>query len=150
MTNLDNLAAWAETQGYDPAHDYGPKLPPGYVSPHFRQTEFACNHCGALHPANPCPPQIVLDWLEEIRALFGGRPVNVNSGYRCATHNANVGGARNSYHLTGQAVDFWISGVAAADVTAAADRIVSAAGGVGGYRTFTHIDCRGYRARWTG
>lgn len=150
ITDFQNLEAWAIQQGYDPDKDYTgqPSLPEGYISEHFRQSEFTCNHCGALHPSSPCPPQQVLEWLEDIRSHFGDRAVNVNSGYRCPTHNYNVGGATSSFHLTGQAVDFWISGVSPVDVYAYADTLIGSAGGVGKYSNFTHIDNRGYKARW--
>lgn len=127
--------------------DQPTELPDGYVSPHFKQAEFACNHCGQLHPTDPTPPQQVLDWLENIRAHFGG-PVNVNSGYRCPTHNANVGGATSSFHMKGMAVDFWLPHVSPADVYAYADKLVGNQGGVGKYDSFTHIDNRGYKSRW--
>lgn len=144
-----NLEAWAVTQGYDMTEDYtSTDLPEGYVSEHFRQTEFACNHCGQIHPTNPTPPKEVLEWLEVIRDQFNDKPVVVNSGYRCPTHNANVGGAKGSYHLKGQAVDFSIPGVAVASIYHFADQLVGNDGGVGRYPTFVHIDNRGYKARW--
>ena len=46
--------------------------------------------------------------LAEVAALFGA--VHVNSTCRSKRHNARVGGASRSYHLTGQAVDFRIGG----------------------------------------
>jgi Peptidase M15 len=46
--------------------------------------------------------------LAEVAALFGA--VRVNSTCRSRAHNARVGGASRSYHLTGQAVDFRIAG----------------------------------------
>lgn len=156
-TEVLNLRAWAVTEGYDPANDYldtsppeQPVLPDDYISEHFRQAEFACNHCGQIHPTNPTPPEEVLQWLEQIRAHFGGKPVVVNSGYRCPTHNANVGGAKNSYHMKGQAVDFRVSGVSIAAAYELADKLVGSRGGVGRYKTFVHIDNRGYRSRWNG
>lgn len=45
--------------------------------------------------------QVVLD---PVREEFG-RPILVNSGYRCATLNRLVGGSATSQHMTGQAVD---------------------------------------------
>ncbi len=150
--NLVNLEGWAITNGYDPTYLYGAPepapLPDGYVSPNFRQAEFACNHCGELHPSNPTPPQQVLGWLEDIRAHFGGLPVNVNSGYRCPTHNRNVGGAKNSQHLLGAAADFWIKGVPPSEVYTYCDKLVGNKGGVGKYPNFTHIDARGSLSRW--
>jgi hypothetical protein len=46
--------------------------------------------------------------LAEVAANFG--PLRVNSTCRSKRHNAKVGGAKRSYHLTGNAVDFRISG----------------------------------------
>lgn len=38
------------------------------------------------------------------RSQFG-RPLRINSGYRCQAHNADVGGAKESTHTLGQALD---------------------------------------------
>ena len=43
----------------------------------------------------------VLDPLRE----WYGKPIYVNSGYRCPALNKAVGGVANSQHLTGQAAD---------------------------------------------
>ena len=42
--------------------------------------------------------------LEPLRAHFG-QPIRINSGFRCRALNAAVGGAANSYHTKGRAVD---------------------------------------------
>lgn len=42
--------------------------------------------------------------MDEIREVYG-KPININSWYRCKELNAEVGGAENSKHLTGLAVD---------------------------------------------
>lgn len=154
--NFENLESWAILNGFNPetdyavadepmAHDAAP-LPPGYLSPHFREAEFACNHCGEL-PADKRPPKQLLDWLETIRAEYNS-PVIINSGYRCPTHNANVGGARHSRHLQGDAADFYIKGVDPGITYALADELIGSHGGVGKYSGFTHIDARGSYARW--
>lgn len=148
MVDVTNLEAWARTQGYDPQCDYTSdlELKPGYISPHFREAEFACNHCGQLHPDGV--PQALVDALERIRAHYGV-PVNINSGYRCRVHNANVGGAVNSLHLEGKAADFWMAGIDPKQVYCDIDNHWPN-GGLGEYDTFTHIDVRGYHARWSG
>ncbi len=145
----DNLTSWAMTQGYDPAHDYagGGELKPGYASEHFKYSEFRCKCCGELHPDGDKPPKLLLDFLENIRAHFG-KPVHINSGYRCPAHNAEVGGASKSQHMAGTAADCWIDGVSPDLVHAYADELIGSSGGVGKYPGFTHIDVRGYRARW--
>jgi hypothetical protein len=48
----------------------------------------------------------VAELLEQVRALLGGKPILVSSGYRSPKLNAAVKGARNSEHLQGLAVDF--------------------------------------------
>ena len=42
--------------------------------------------------------------LEPLREHFGV-PIKINSGFRCRALNAAVGGAPNSYHIKGRAVD---------------------------------------------
>lgn len=39
-----------------------------------------------------------------------GRPIYVNSGYRCPKVNEMVGGVKNSQHMKGQAADIFCSG----------------------------------------
>lgn len=61
--------------------------------------------------ANPPTPEIrqnaekLLIAVNLIRDLYG-RPLTITSGYRPAAANAAAGGAKQSCHLTGQAVDF--------------------------------------------
>lgn len=43
--------------------------------------------------------------LERLRAIKGGQPLPIVSGYRSPAHNARVGGARLSQHLVGRAAD---------------------------------------------
>lgn len=44
--------------------------------------------------------------LEKVRAILGNHPLIVSSWYRSPALNAAVGGARNSDHMLGAAVDF--------------------------------------------
>ena len=50
-----------------------------------------------------------MNWLDGIRAKYG-KPLYVNSGYRCQKLNRAVGGVSNSQHLKGQAADICIDG----------------------------------------
>jgi uncharacterized protein YcbK (DUF882 family) len=72
----------------------------GDLTTHFSRHEFVCRHCGRL--TGPAPQ--LLGVLEELRARVG-RPLRIVSGYRCAVHNAAVGGATGSQHLLGTAAD---------------------------------------------
>lgn len=144
-----NLEAWAIGQGYDPDHDYtqtvGAPLPPGYLSTHFTEDEFRCHHCGDLPEG--CPPHELVMILEDVRHQFG-KPVTINSGYRCPEHNAAEGGVEDSQHVDGTAADIAVEDIPAAQVYAYLDPWHE--GGLGSYETFVHVDVRGSRARWTG
>ena len=65
----------------------------------FKVTEFACKHCGENKI-----DQRVMNMAQALRDKLGVA-VNVNSGYRCEKHNANVGGVKGSFHTKGLAAD---------------------------------------------
>ena len=71
----------------------------GRLSPHFSIDEFKCKHCGRIKAHRE-----TLRSLERERELLG-RAIVIVSGHRCEEHNRNVGGAPNSQHLFGTAVD---------------------------------------------
>ena len=66
---------------------------------HFARGEMRCPCCGRGAVALA----LVLA-LEDLRSLYG-RPVRITSGWRCQTHNREVGGHPQSRHLIGCAVD---------------------------------------------
>lgn len=111
------------------------------ISKNFKLYEFQCKHCGVVkvHPK-------LVQMVQRVRDHFG-KPVIINSGYRCPTHNKAVGGASDSQHVKGTAADIVVQDVPASKV---ADFCESFADGLGRYKNFTHIDCRGYKARWKG
>lgn len=47
---------------------------------------------------------LVTHVLDPLREMYG-KPIIVNSGYRCPQLNAAVGGAKNSQHMRGEAAD---------------------------------------------
>ena len=72
---------------------------------YFEMKEFACKCCGQLPPSAEQNLQaLVVHVLDPARERLG-MPITVNSGYRCPTHNAKVGGVKNSQHLKGEAAD---------------------------------------------
>ena len=88
-----------------------------YISPNFRLQELTCK-CG-------CRGLLVSEYLGELvgalqrfRELVG--PVLITSAYRCATHNAQVGGKRKSWHLQAAAADLVVPGRRPADLVALA------------------------------
>lgn len=74
------------------------------LSKHFDRGEFACHHCGDCIEISPR----LLELLEQLRANIGNLPIHINSGYRCPSHNSNIGGVKNSQHLLGTAADLAI------------------------------------------
>jgi zinc D-Ala-D-Ala carboxypeptidase len=68
------------------------------LSGHFVVAELACHHCGKAYVRRE-----LLRGLEALRAVVG--PVVLVDAYRCAEHNAAVGGAGDSMHMYGYAAD---------------------------------------------
>lgn len=84
--------------------------------------------------------------MEDVRDRFGGKAVTINSWYRPPAVNAAVGGASQSRHLVGDAVDFTIDGVSTWTVYDALDSTWN--GGLASASCFTHLDTRPYLCRW--
>ena len=77
----------------------------------FKLSEIKCK-CGGKY-CNGYPTGFsyeLLRQLQDARNYFG-KPVIITSALRCATHNKNVGGVKNSKHTQGRAVDFYVKGV---------------------------------------
>lgn len=115
------------------------------LSAHFTVGEFAC---GDGTDVVLVDDRLVLI-LETIRTRFD-RPMRIHSGYRTPGHNRKVGGAAHSQHLLGTAADVSMAGVSPAEVAAFARQLMPDWGGVGTYKTFTHIDVRPQRSDWKG
>lgn len=88
------------------------------------------------------------DYLEDVRSRFGKASIVINSAYRPPAVNRLVGGASNSQHLYGAAADIVVSGFRPREVYRQLDQWHGDRGGLGDSASFTHIDLRGYRARW--
>ena len=59
--------------------------------------------------------ELIVYCLQPIREKIG-KPMIISSGYRNSTVNKLVGGAKNSQHLNGQAVDFTIKGMSVTQI----------------------------------
>ncbi|WP_008314201.1 D-Ala-D-Ala carboxypeptidase family metallohydrolase [Leptolyngbya sp. PCC 6406] len=90
----------------------------------------------------------IAEVMEEVRDFLGGRPITINSWYRDPASNRKVGGAKDSRHMYGDAVDFVVQGIAPPEVNRRLESWWSNRGGLASASSFTHIDARGYRARW--
>lgn len=72
----------------------------GDLSAHFSRAEFDCHDGQRAHPV----PALV-ERLEALRALTGGHPLRIVSGYRDEAYNRAVGGVPHSRHITNEAAD---------------------------------------------
>lgn len=113
------------------------------LSPHFRLVEFASKD-GA--------DKVLVDddlvtLLEQIREAAGGA-VTINSAYRTPAHNAAQGGVSSSQHLYGRAADIVVEGASPLLVGQIAEYYLDRRGGIGVYKSFTHVDTRAIRSRW--
>lgn len=85
---------------------------------YFTKAEFKCKCGGKFCNGFPVEPSKTLaEKADMVRKHFNA-PVTVSSGIRCKTHNANVGGVYNSYHMSGKAMDFCVRGKSADTVLA--------------------------------
>ncbi|NJN71895.1 MAG: peptidase M15A [Limnothrix sp. RL_2_0] len=110
----------------------------------------------ATHGGKRMPPnQTTVDAMIRIAKLAQqardrlGRSMIVTSWYRPPAVNRAVGGAINSRHIVGDAIDFVVNGLSGNQIYWTLDPWWP--GGLGRYRSFPnlgHIDARSYRARW--
>lgn len=83
------------------------------LSDHFSLEELIFSSTAAVHGIDNNPPfEIVARLrslaygLETVRAWLGGRPLHIDSGYRCPALNQLVRGVPDSAHVQGWAADF--------------------------------------------
>ena len=126
---------------------------PVYFEPthcNFTWAEFTKG--GSRIPVNATVTQRIVKlakYMDGVRSFLGDRPIHITSGYRDPYSNRRVGGARNSRHMYGDAVDFWVEGLDLVDVFYRLKKYHSR-GGLAVGSGFIHIDLRpGAAARWT-
>ena len=136
---------------------FTPESPFSYrITPHITYGEFALNQeARRFDHQHQCDTALKLaQFLEKVRAQFGGRPIVITSGYRPAAINKLVGGASSSEHLYNDigvgAVDFFVDG---ADINAVQDWCDKAwpySLGYGAPKGFVHCGIRkgSPRVRW--
>lgn len=117
------------------------------LSPHFRVREFHSKHDSSDIVK---VDEKLLTLLENIRN-HTGKPVHINSGYRSPEYNATLKNASpRSQHCNGKAADIWVEGVTPKQIADIAECYLGSSGGIGIYKTFTHVDVRTSCARWKG
>jgi hypothetical protein len=123
--------------------------PSGPITTHFRWSEAVCRHCDRI-PGEKVV-QETAEWLELVRAALGGLPVTCNSWCRCDYWNEQVGGAPNSFHPKGMAVDITVRGLSPTELWRKCKALQKKGliGGVGRYPSFVHVDL-GPNRSWVG
>jgi zinc D-Ala-D-Ala carboxypeptidase len=113
----------------------------GNLSEHFSVEEFACPCC----KVNKCGADLI-NALERVRVGYG-KPLVINSGYRCMKHNVEIGGAARSKHLEGIAVDIRaFSGAEKYELIRLG--ILFGFKGIGVANSFVHLDLRSEACVW--
>lgn len=120
------------------------------ISENFKASEFKCTGSGCCTVTKIDASLVTI--LQKIRNHFG-KPVHINSAYRCTKRNKQVGGSSGSYHLSGKAADIKVEGIAPAEVAKYAESIGVL--GIGLYETntdghFVHVDTRTKKSYWYG
>jgi len=121
------------------------------ITENFSLSEFDCKD-GSELPTALLPN--VLDLADNLQVLRGylGVPISINSAYRSLDYNREIGGATNSQHLLAKAADIVVESKTPDEVANIIKYLISEGkmvqGGLKAYKTFTHYDIRGYKARW--
>lgn len=83
---------------------------------HFRLSEFTRSQTADAHGIDNTPSLVVVSNLQHLcqqvlepLRLWAGKPIIINSGYRCPQLNTLVGGVPNSQHQSGEAADIRLS-----------------------------------------
>lgn len=144
--------ALAKSGSSSPA--FNPQSPFSYrITPNIRYGEFALDREERRFIAqHQCSTAVELaQFLEKVRAQFGGKPVEITSGYRPAAINSSIGGASGSEHIYGGpgvgAVDFLIQGADIYAVEKWCDANWPFSLGYGAKKGFVHLGIRRGRPR---
>ena len=115
------------------------------LTEHFNVSEFRCK-CGGNH--NTKLDSNLVQKLEQLFTSLNCSKIIVNSGYRCPTHDKNVGGNGSGQHTNGTAADIVCydkSGkkISSKKVCCAAQDIgFGGIANIDGTYTATHVDVR--------
>lgn len=125
------------------------------MTKNFKLKEFECKG-GCDMPLEVYENIIKLASQLQFLRDYTGRPITINSAYRCPEHNAKVGGSKTSQHLLGKAADITIQSLKPAEIFVLIEDLIDMGhmlqGGLGLYeeKGFVHYDIRKTKARWNG
>lgn len=121
------------------------------MTKNFKRQEFNCK-CGCDMPLEVYENVIKLAGQLQTLRDYVGRPIKINSAYRCPKHNKKIGGSKTSQHLLGKAADITVQSLKPAEVFIIIEDLIDMGemlqGGLGLYDTFVHYDIRKIKSRW--
>lgn len=115
------------------------------LTDHFNVSEFRCK-CGGNH--DTLLDDELVQKLEQLYKALGCSKIIVNSGYRCASHDKNVGGNGSGQHTKGTAADIVCYDRSGKKISskivscAAQDTGFSGIANIDSTYTATHVDVR--------
>lgn len=119
-----------------------------YITPNFQYIEFwsGDKRLGArsIEPPTELRHKIIsmAEELQEVRDYIGS-PIIITSAYRTPDWNKRVGGVKNSYHTTGEAVDIKVNGMPPYDLAVYVAKLTDFMGfGINIKKNFVHCDMR--------
>ena len=149
QSTLDKLPQQKPTPSPAPQGKFNPWSPFTYkITPHITYGELTLNQeQRRFNKQYQCDTALKLcEFLEKVRAHFGGKPLIITSGHRPHAVNTAVGGATNSEHLYSAAdvgaVDFYIDGVSIWTVQDWCDKNWPYSVGYGAPKGFVHVGIR--------
>ena len=115
------------------------------LTTHFNIREFRCK-CGGNHDTKL--DSSLADKLEKLHKALNCSKIIINSGYRCAAHDKNVGGSGTGQHVCGTAADIVCydskGRVISSKIVCCAAQDIGFGGiaNIDGTYTATHVDVR--------
>ncbi len=122
------------------------------LTEHFNVKEFKCK-CGGNHDTKL--DSDLAAKLEKLHSALKCSKIIVNSGYRCSTHDRNVGGSGSGQHVSGTAADIVCydsrGGVISSKIVCCAAQDLGFGGiaNIDGTYTAVHVDVRS-SIKWYG
>lgn len=122
------------------------------LTAHFNVSEFRCK-CGGTH--DTFLDSALVNKLEQLFKALDCSKIIVNSGYRCASHDKNVGGNGSGQHTKGTAADIVCydkngAKISSKKVTCAAQDLgFTGIANIDSTYTATHVDVRS-GSKWYG
>ena len=119
------------------------------LAPHFKTRGRIINSLPPKKTWKKMAPTLKV--IDRLASEMGAPVESILSAYRSPRYNRAVRGKSHSFHMHNQAIDVQFQGTSPWRVASVARYLRKKGkfdGGVGRYRSFVHVDTRGYNADW--